>query len=192
MALGRDVHSCLVTVGTVGRAQLPIFGHCARSDVNGLDGSHQLVWAVEAGGRSEVRPRGGLLRGHVQRDMAQIRCNAAARQAQTPASRQNTAKPPPPPGVSLRSTDVSAFFCEALTEAMDGERAGAAARRRDRRLQAWHRHVKQTVAMELATALHHSAQPAGPVVAGPSEGKEHETNYARRRQKAPSPGLFGS
>ena len=53
---------------------------------------------------------------------------------------------------------------------MDGGRAGDARRRRDRRLWAWHRHVKLTVAMELATALHHSAQPAGPVVEGPSEG----------------------
>ena len=40
--------------------------------------------------------------------------------------------------------------------------SGAAKRRRDRRLRGWHRHVKITVAMELATALHHSAQPAGP------------------------------
>ena len=56
-----------VAAGTVGRAQLPIFGHCARSDVAGLDGLHQLVWAVEAGGRSEVRPRGGVFRGRVHR-----------------------------------------------------------------------------------------------------------------------------
>ena len=32
------------------------------------------------------------------------------------------------------------------------------ARRRDRQLRAWHRHVRTTVAMELATALHHSAR----------------------------------
>ena len=38
---------------------------------------------------------------------------------------------------------------------------GAAARRRDRRLRAWHRHERMTVAMELATALHHSAQRVG-------------------------------
>ena len=61
--------------GAVGRAQLPYFGHCARSDVNGHDGLHQLVWAVEAEGRSVVRPRGGVFRDHVHRDMARIRCS---------------------------------------------------------------------------------------------------------------------
>ena len=43
--------------------------------------------------------------------------------------------------------------CRAMSDS-----AGAAKRRRDRRLRAWHRHVRMTVAMELATALHHSAQ----------------------------------
>ena len=62
---------------------------------------------------------------------------------------------------------------------------GSARRRRDRQLPAWHRRVKLTVAMELATALHHSAQPAGPVVVGPSEGEVHETYDAPRRLKAP-------
>ena len=66
--------------------------------------------------------------------------------------------------------------------------AGAAARRWGRRLRAWHRHVKLTVAMELATALHHNAQPAGPVVAGPREVEEQDKYEASRRQKAPPPG----
>ena len=44
------------------------------------------------------------------------------------------------------------------------------------------------VAMELATALHHSAQPAGPVVAGPREVEEQDKYEASRRQKAPPPG----
>ena len=35
-------------------------------------------------------------------------------------------------------------------------------------------HVRMAVAMELATALHHSAQPAGPVVAGPREVEEQD------------------
>ena len=52
---------------------------------------------------------------------------------------------------------------------------GSARRRRDRQLRAWHRHVGTTVAMELATALHHSAQPAGPVVGGREEGEVYET-----------------
>ena len=41
--------------------------------------------------------------------------------------------------------------------------------------------------MELATALHHSAQPAGPVVAGPREVEEQDKNESSRRQKAPPP-----
>ena len=42
--------------------------------------------------------------------------------------------------------------------------------------------------MALARALHHSAQPAGPVVVGPSEGEVRETYDALRRLKAPLPG----
>ena len=61
---------------------------------------------------------------------------------------------------------------------------GSAMRRRERQLRAWHRHVRMTVAMELATALHHSAQR----VEAPSEGVEGETNDAPRRPKPPLPG----
>ena len=39
-----------VDVGAQGRAQFPHFADCARSDAEGLDGRHQLVWAVEAVG----------------------------------------------------------------------------------------------------------------------------------------------
>ena len=61
---------------------------------------------------------------------------------------------------------------------------GAAWRRRERQLRAWHRHERMTVAMELATALHHSAQR----VEAPREGVEGETNDAPRRPKPPLPG----
>ena len=65
------------------------------------------------------------------------------------------------------------------------DRATSARRRRDRQLRAWHRHVRTTVAMELATALHRSAQrPKSKVVEGPSEGEVRETYDALRRQKA--------
>ena len=48
---------------------------------------------------------------------------------------------------STRWTCVLVFSC--VTDAMDGGRAGGAAwRRRERRLRAWHRHVKLTVALE--------------------------------------------
>ena len=65
---------------------------------------------------------------------------------------------------------------------------GAAKRRRDRRLRAWHRHVKMTVAVEVATALHHSAQPAGPVVGGPREEAGHKTHFGLRAATPLPPG----
>ena len=48
----------------------------------------------------------------------------------------------------------------------------------------WHRHVRTTVAMEPATALHHSAQR----VEAPREGVEHEKHVGLRAQKPPLPG----
>ena len=66
--------------------------------------------------------------------------------------------------------------------------ATLARRRRHLQLRAWHRHVRTTVTMELATALHHSAQPAGLVVVGSSEGEVRETYDAPQRLKAPLPG----
>ena len=65
-----------------------------------------------------------------------------------------------------------------------GERAGAAARRRGRRLRVWHRHVRTTFAMELATALHHSAQR----VEVPREGEVREQHDGLRALKRPLPG----
>ena len=62
--------------------------------------------------------------------------------------------------------------------AIDG--VGSAWRPSNRQLRAWHRHVKMTVAMELATALHHSAQPAGLVVEEPEEEVEHKTHFGLR------------
>ena len=62
--------------------------------------------------------------------------------------------------------------------------SGAAKRRRERQLRAWHRHVRTTVAMELATALHHSAQR----VEAPREGVEGEKDVGLRAQKAPLQG----
>ena len=45
--------------------------------------------------------------------------------------------------------------------AMEYERAGAATRRRERRLRSWWRHERMTVAMELAVATHHSSPKGG-------------------------------
>ena len=70
--------------------------------------------------------------------------------------------------------------------ARDG--ATSARCRRNRQLRAFHRHEVLSVKMALATALHHSAQPAGPVVGGPEEEVEYETHNAPRGQNTPPPG----
>ena len=67
---------------------------------------------------------------------------------------------------------------------LHGELAGAAKRRRDRRLRAWHHHVRTTVAIELAAALHHSAQR----VEESREGEVHANHDGLRAQKRPLPG----
>ena len=58
---------------------------------------------------------------------------------------------------------------------------GGAARRRQRQLRAFRRHVQMAVKLELATALHHSAQR----VEGPREGEVHEKHDGLRAQKRP-------
>ena len=95
--------------------------------------------------------------------------------------------PPPPPSLLSQPTppqlphtppphhhhqafhsrrSVSLNFCANPAVAMS-ER-GSARRRRERQLRPWRRHVRTTVAMELATALHHTAQR----VEGGSGGRE--------------------
>ena len=60
--------------------------------------------------------------------------------------------------------------------------SGAARRRRERRLRAFHRYEATSVWLALATALHHSAQQV------PREVEEHETHVGQRAQKTPPPG----
>ena len=56
---------------------------------------------------------------------------------------------------------------------MDGARvAGAAMRRRERRLRSWAKHERMTVAMALAENLHHSRQKVG--------GDEHDGLRAQK------------
>ena len=76
----------------------------------------------------------------------------------------------------------------ALERFAMSERVGAAKRRRDRRLRAWHRYEQLTVAMELAAALHHSAQRPKTVVDEPKEEVENVTRDGLRAQKSPPPG----
>ena len=66
------------------------------------------------------------------------------------------------------------------------DRVGAAKRRRDRQLRAFRRHELLTVRMELAAALHHSAQR----VEEPREGEVHEEHDGQRVQKRPLPGML--
>ena len=63
--------------------------------------------------------------------------------------------------------------------------SGAARRRRERRLRAFHRHEALSVRLALATALHHSAQR---VEEPREEEEEHVKNVGPRAQKAPPPG----
>ena len=72
----------------------------------------------------------------------------------------------------------------------DVGRVGAAKRRRERQLQAFHRLEQLTVRLELATVLHHSAlRPKSRVVEGPSEGEVHVKHDGPGAQKRPLPGM---
>ena len=68
---------------------------------------------------------------------------------------------------------------------MAAERVGAAKRRRDRQLRAFRRHELLTVRMELAAALHHSAQR----VEVTREVEEQVLHAGPRAQKTPPPGM---
>ena len=63
-----------------------------------------------------------------------------------------------------------------------------AVRRRERPLRVRHRHERLTVPMELATALHHSAQRPRPVVEVPREEAGHVLNFAPRGPRTLPPG----
>ena len=93
-------------------------------------------------------------------------------------------------------------FCVNLAKTLAvamSERDGAAKRRRERRLRSWAKHERQTVAMALAEALHHSA-PRRPKTAGagvrpgvledpePRRETEHELHAAPRGLKPRLPG----
>ena len=75
--------------------------------------------------------------------------------------------------------------------------SGSAKRRRQRRLRSWLRHERQTVALEVAAALHHS-RDVGPgthaglraqKAASSGEVEAYETHSALRGPKQPPPGM---
>ena len=85
---------------------------------------------------------------------------------------------------STRLTCVLNFFFVSLAVDMsshvDGA-CGAAMRRRQRRLRSMLRHERQSIAMALAEALHHSAGPSKKKVGERRERQEeevHETHVA--------------
>ena len=92
----------------------------------------------------------------------------------------------------LTQTRVSSFVTVMFRNSADGlcaDRAhgssGSAKRRRERQLRAFHRHEAMSVKLELATALHHSAQR----VEVPREVEEYATFVGPRAQKTPPPGM---
>ena len=101
--------------------------------------------------------------------------------------------PPPPEHEHSRHPCLCAclFLCLLLRLAtsMSGLARGAARRRRERQLRSFLRHEELSVKMALARALHHSAQPSGPVVEEPREEAGHETYYGLR---APMPLPLGT
>ena len=70
---------------------------------------------------------------------------------------------------------------ETLAVDMNVDGAGAARRRRERRLRAMLRHERQTVAMELAAALHHSRD----VGLGTNDGLRAQTTASSGKRPAP-------
>ena len=92
----------------------------------------------------------------------------------------HTTTPPPPPAVSTQELPLCVACCETQLVGLMADGAGTSAwRRRQRRLRSWLRHERQTVAMELAAALHH-IRDVGPV-----------THADLRAQKAASSGAGG-
>ena len=71
----------------------------------------------------------------------------------------------------------------------DVEHAGAAKRRRERRLRQWHRHERMTVAMAVAEATHHSAPRRQKTATAIREVEEQATHGGLRAQTAPPPGM---
>ena len=66
--------------------------------------------------------------------------------------------------------------------------AGAAKRRRERRLRQWQRHERMTVAKALAEATHHAAPRRQKPVSAIREVEEQVTHVGLRAQETPPPG----
>ena len=97
---------------------------------------------------------------------------------------EKTLRPPPPPPPPLPFSFTRLHTCGdrgcalAASQMVAGRDEGGVG---SRQLRSWRRHVRTTVAMELATALHHSAQR----VEVTREGEVHEKHVGPRAQKRP-------
>ena len=100
----------------------------------------------------------------------------------------HTTPPPDKAQTGDRLFRVS-FHCSfSGRHALHGEHAaGAAMRRRQRRLRSWLRHERMTVAMTLAEMTHHAA-PRGPKMARVGDVEEQVSHAGLRAQKTPPPG----
>ena len=104
----------------------------------------------------------------------------------------------PPKAQTGCSVCVGDFCCAFMLSTMVGvgNATGAAMRRRQRRLRAWARHERLSIAMAPATVEHHSygptanAAPSGQTTGTSArEGEVRELHYGLRAQKRPLPGL---
>ena len=102
-----------------------------------------------------------------------IRLNVASKTPKTTPAPTTTPAPapaPPPPGVFSHAQPFSRVaLSRKLQRSVEVERAGAAKRRRERRLRSAWRHEQQWIARALAAATHHSAQPNA-ALRGPETG----------------------
>ena len=78
------------------------------------------------------------------------------------------------------------FCCAFMWSQFNGEHAGAAMRRRQRRLRQWLRHERLNVAMVLAESQHHAA-PRGQSMARAGEGGGYEMKFTAEFQVNPPP-----
>ena len=91
---------------------------------------------------------------------------------------------PPPRRFHSRVASFVSPMCEtSAVDMMNVDGAGAAKRRRERRLRSWMRHEQMTVAAEFAAALHHSCGEARRHARSPSG-----TDACELRGKAGRPG----
>ena len=142
---------------------------------------------------------------------SQVFCrhNPCTKQDGLPGATTESEPPPPQPSPPLPpQPGCVSFLCETnvggslvVDMSLHGEHAGAARRRRQRRIRSFWRHEQMAVQMVLATASHHSfdrvhaeyGAPRSQTIATKTGEEGHEARYlAPRRQKPPPLPVCGS